>query len=263
MGYTFSAKETLEKLEIWTKEKMQAIGGVRALIGISGGKDSSVTAALLTKVLGSDNVYGILMPDGEQKDISYSEEISEFLGIHRECIDISPMTSAFIQKLEISAMLEEVHPSTLINLPARVRMTLLYAFSQSIPQSRVINTSNLSEDWVGYATVYGDAAGAFAPLAMLTTEEVIEIGRELGVPEKFLVKPPADGLTGRTDEDVLGYTYSELNAYIREGKEPDELIKSKIDTAHRLSRFKFETIPMFDPQLPIRAPQVGSVYPTE
>lgn len=263
MKYKFDPKETLERLEAWTKERLALSGGKTAVIGISGGKDSSVTAALMCRVIGPENVYGILMPNEIQPDISYSHEIAEFLGLQWSEIDIGPMSRAFHQQLEKSSLLADrmISPQTRLNLPPRIRMTLLYAISQSIDDSRVINTSNLSEDWVGYATIYGDTAGAFAPLGMLTTEEVIAIGRELGVPDKFLVKPPADGLTGQTDEMILGFSYETLNAYLREGILPDPIIREKIDRAHKLSRFKFEPIPMFDPKLPLEAEQVGDVYP--
>lgn len=262
MKYNFDPKTTLTELEAWTKTKMHAIGGTKAVLGISGGKDSSVTAALMTRVLGADNVYGILMPNAHQDDIEYARELVKLLGIHSAEISIGPMTSAFYTAIEGSGLFDEISRQTTLNLPPRVRMTTLYAISQSIDGSRVINTSNLSEDWVGYATIYGDTAGAFAPLGMLTTDEVIAIGQELDLPEKFTAKPPADGLTGKTDEQVLGYTYDTLNDYIRHGLEPNDAIKQKIDEAHRLSRFKFEPIPMFDPKLPIKAKQVGTIYPT-
>lgn len=251
-------QKILDELVEWTAEKMRGIGGESAVLGISGGKDSSVTAALMVKVLGPDQVFGVMMPDGVQSDIDFAEDICRHLGITAIKADISGITGAF------HSLLDELMPgrtsrTTKLNLPPRVRMTLLYAVSQSIPMSRVINTSNLSEDWVGYATVYGDTAGAFSPLGMLTTEEVIEIGRLLGVPERFLVKPPADGLTGKTDEDVLGVTYPEINRYIRTG-EASPSRKALIDDMHVKSRFKFLPIPMFDPGLPIEAEDIANVY---
>ncbi len=234
---------------------MTSTGGTKAIIGISGGKDSSVTAALMARVVGADNVYGILMPDGHQPDISYAYEIAEHLKIHHTKIDISYITSSFYRQLHESAFTKEfpISEQTQINLPPRVRMTLLYAVSQSIEGSRVINTGNLSEDWIGYATVYGDTAGAFAPFGMLTCDEVIALGREMGIPEKFLVKPPADGLRKRTDEEVFGYSYKTLNQYIRLGIAPDPVSKKKIDNSHLRSRFKYRPLPAFDPRLPVIA----------
>jgi len=136
---------------------------------------------------------------------------------------------------------------------------LLYGLAQSL-NAVVINTSNLSEDWVGYATIYGDTAGAFSPLGQLTTEEVIALGRTLGLSEKFLVKAPSDGLTGKTDEEVLGFSYPLLNRYLREGICEDEAIKERIDRLHRQSRFKFLPIPMFEAPYDILAEDIAHIY---
>lgn len=248
----------LEDLTTWTAAKMKSAGGSKAVLGISGGKDSSVTAALMVRVLGADNVIGVMMPDKVQADIEDSEAIIRHLGIAAFKADISGITGSYHQLLE-DLMPDQISKQTRLNLPPRVRMTLLYAISQSIPQSLVINTSNMSEDWVGYATIYGDTAGAFSPLGMLTTQDVIELGLRMGVPERFLVKPPSDGLTGRTDEDVLGVTYPSINRYIRTGEVTPEA-KEIIDRLHRQSRFKFLPIPMFDPKLPIVADDLANVY---
>lgn len=258
--------ETLEKITIniveWIKESMVNSGGNKAVIGISGGKDSSVTAALCVKALGKENVIGVLMPDGIQRDISDSEDLCNFLDIKSTVVNIENMTKTFLESL--NRIREEIVPSisaqTLLNLPPRVRMTLLYAISQSIDNSRVVNTSNISEDWVGYATLYGDTTGAFSPLGMLTSDEVIQIGDFLGLPSRFIHKKPSDGLTGKTDEDVFGFTYEVLNRYIREGICEDKIIKKKIDDMHRYSRHKFLTIPMFQPFLPIGAKDIANIY---
>lgn len=234
-----------ENLVSWTQEMMKKINSTKAVIGISGGKDSSVVAALMVRALGKENVVGILMPDGEQSDINYSKDLVDFLKIENHTVNIKPITDQF--KIKFKETLKDgILRQTELNLPPRVRMTVLYGISQSIPGSLVINTSNYSEDYVGYATIYGDTAGAFSPLGRLTTEEVINIGRVLGLPEKFLVKAPSDGLTGKTDEDVLGVKYSQINEFINTGKtdrDKEEIIKR----LHRISRFKFEPIPSFDP----------------
>lgn len=245
-----------DELLKWTKKMMDETGGSKAVIGISGGKDSSVIAALMTKVLGKENVFGVLMPDGVQGDKNYALEICELLGINHYEINIKRLTDTFRDLMDDHVVLSE---TTLLNLSPRIRMTLLYGISQSIIGSRVINTSNMSEDWVGYATIYGDTAGAFSPLGMLTTEEVIELGRLMEIPEKFLIKPPADGLTGKTDEDVLGLTYAEVNDFIRKG-EADKAVKEKIERKYRESRFKFKTIPMFNPGLPIVPEDTAGIY---
>ena len=246
----------------WIRESMTSSGGRKALIGISGGKDSSVVAALCVRALGKENVIGLLMPDGIQSDISDSIDLCNFLDIKSMTVNIEDMRNSFVDALtEVDKeIVPDISIQTRLNLPPRLRMTLLYAISQSIDNSRVINTSNISEDWVGYATIYGDTAGAFSPLGMLTSDEVIQIGGFLGLPDKFIIKKPSDGLTGKTDEDVFGFSYETLNRYIRKGICEDEDIKKKIDNMHKYSRHKFLTIPMFQPSLPIRADDIANVY---
>lgn len=263
MNYRDEIQKLLPTLKQWIRVKMAESGGTTALIGLSGGKDSSVTAGIMVEALGADHVIGILMPNGRQHDIEFAEGIAMHLGIRHRVIDINPMTTAFHAQLETvkGYLMEQVSEDTIVNLPARVRMTVLYALSQSIPGGRVINTGNLSEDWVGYATVYGDTAGAFAPLACFTTDEVIYLGSLVGIPEPYLVKPPEDGLTGKTDEQRLGFSYEVLNRYIREGLIEDPIVKEKIDRLHRISRFKFQTIPMYPAPLPILANDIANVYP--
>ena len=242
------------ELIAWIREMMRATGGGKAVIGISGGKDSSVAAALCKEAVGGENVLGVLMPDGNQMDIDYAHEIVEYLQIPSLLVPITAIVELFHRT--ISALDASVIPTlstqTTLNLPPRVRMTLLYGLAQSMKSSRVINTSNLSEDWVGYATIYGDTAGAFSPLGALTTDEVVQIGRYLEIPEKFIIKPPADGLTGKTDETFLGFSYDVLNRYIREGEIEDAATKKRIDAMHQRSRFKFEPIPIFEVDLPVK-----------
>lgn len=249
------------KLILWIQEEMAKIGATKAVVGISGGKDSSVVAALMVKAIGKENVYGILMPDGVQGDIDYSRDLCQFLEIPYKEISIKGVTEAYYAMLSDfeGEFFESVSRQTRLNLPPRVRMTFLYALAQSLG-AVVVNTSNLSEDWVGYATIYGDTAGAFSPLGELTTEEVIALGRTLKLPEKFLVKPPSDGLTGKTDEDVLGFSYQTLNRYIREGLCEDEKIKARIDYLHKISRFKFLPIPMFPSGFEIKADDIAKIY---
>ena len=239
----FNAMAQLPGLMDWMWERMQDCHGKTAVIGISGGKDSSVAAALAVTVYGKDNVYGVLLPDGVQPDIDYSHELVELLEIPHCTIDIHDAVQGVLVGMEKADL--EISRATKVNLPSRIRMATLYAVAQSLPGGTVINTSNLSEDWVGYCTVYGDSAGAFSPLGMYTTDEVIGLGRALKLPEKFLMKPPSDGLTGLTDEDNLGFTYRAVNEYVRYGRCEDESIRAKIDQKHKASRFKFRTIPVY------------------
>ena len=138
----------------------------------------------------------------------------------------------------------EITPQTIQNIPPRVRMSVVYLVSQS-NNGRVANTCNLSEDWVGYSTRYGDSVGDFSPLSCFTVQEVKAIGRALELPEMFVEKVPIDGLCGKTDEDNLGFTYAVLDRYIREGICEDEEIKNKIDRMHRINQFKLELMPVF------------------
>ena len=244
----FNAREQVNGLIEWMRQMMHNCGGKTAVVGISGGKDSSVVAALCVEAYGRENVYGVLMPNGVQPDIDYSRDLVEFLHLHHSTINIHDAVEGVLSQMEQVGL--SASRTTKVNLPSRIRMTTLYAVAQTLPGGIVINTSNLSEDWVGYCTIYGDSAGAFSPLGMYTTEEVVAMGRELGLPEKFVVKPPSDGLTGLTDEDNLGFTYHAVNEYIRKGI-CDPETKEKIDHKHRISRFKFETIPVYHNGLPM------------
>ena len=244
----FNAKQQLPGLLDWMRAQIKACGGKTAVIGISGGKDSSVTAALSVAAYGRENVVGVLMPDGVQPDIDYSNGLVDVLNIRHYTFNIHGGTSGILD--EMARVGIDASRQTKVNLPSRIRMATLYAIAQSEEGGIVINTSNLSEDWVGYCTIYGDSAGAFSPLGMYTTEEVIALGAELGLPERFLIKPPSDGLTGLTDEDNLGFTYHAVNEYVRRGV-VDPAIKEQIDAKHRASRFKFETIPVYHNGLPM------------
>ena len=245
----FNAKQQLPGLLDWMRAQMKACGGKTAVIGISGGKDSSVTAALSVAAYGRENVVGVLMPDGVQPDIDYSNGLVDVLNIRHYTFNIHGGTSGILD--EMARVGIDASRQTKVNLPSRIRMATLYAIAQSEEGGIVLNTSNLSEDWVGYCTIYGDSAGAFSPLGMYTTEEVIALGRALGLPERFLIKPPSDGLTGLTDEDNLGFSYHAVNEYIRRGVCPDEAVREKIDRMHRASRFKFQTLPVYHNGLPM------------
>lgn len=238
----FNPQLQLAGLLEWMDAQLKACHGRTAVIGISGGKDSSTVAALAAAAYGREHVFGVLMPDGVQPDIDYSQALVEYLQIPHCTINIHDAVQGVLKEMERAGLTPS--RQTTVNLPSRIRMSTLYAVAQSLDGGVVINTSNLSEDWVGYCTIYGDSAGAFSPLGMYTTEEVIALGRQLGLPERFLIKPPSDGLTGLTDEDNLGFTYHAVNEYVRRGV-AEPAIKEQIDARHRASRFKFQTIPVY------------------
>lgn len=238
----FDAKKVKNEIVEWLREWEENNGkGCNFIVGVSGGKDSSVVAALLVEAFGKDRVIGVKMPCGEQKDIDYSNMLINYLGIKGYTMNIGDAVGEIRSQFPVGVKISD---QTTTNLPARIRMATLYAISQSV-NGRVANTCNLSEDWVGYATKYGDAAGDFSPLSQLTVTEVKAIGRELGLPFELVDKTPTDGLCGKTDEDNLGFTYAELDAYIRDGVEPSKEVKAKIDSMHEKNLFKLQPMPSF------------------
>ena len=250
--YEFDAVKTKDDIVKWIRDWFDENGpDCNAVVAISGGKDSSVTAALCAEALGADRVFGVLLPCGVQHDIDMSMLLVEHLGIRHAVINIEDAVDDVLEALEDNLPVE-ISKQTRINLPPRVRMTITYAVSQSI-NGRVANTSNLSEDWVGYATRYGDTAGDFSPLSKLTVQEVKAVGRELGLPEVLVEKVPIDGLTDLTDEDNLGFTYKALDEYIRTGVCDDPDTKEKIDNKRRWNKFKLEQLPCFPLDAPIKA----------
>ena len=247
----FCAKEMKKSLIQWIRDWFEQNGyGCNAVIGISGGKDSSVCAALCVQALGKDRVIGVLMPNGTQSDIADSRQLVEYLGIRSVTVNIAGAVDAIHTQLRTARIAATAQ--TEINLPPRVRMSVLYAVSQSM-NGRVINTCNLSEDWVGYSTRYGDSAGDVSLLGKLTVQEVKALGREMGLPENLVEKTPSDGLCGSSDEQKLGFSYAVLDRYIREGDCEDPIIREKIDELHRANRFKLELIPVFESGLEEKA----------
>lgn len=230
----------------WIRDFFEKSGpDCNAVIGISGGKDSSVAAALCVEALGKDRVIGVLMPKGEQADIDCSLKLVNHLGIKNYTVNIEETIKALTAALPEGM---EITTQTVTNIPPRVRMTVLYAISQS-NNGRVVNTCNLSEDWVGYSTRYGDSVGDFSPLSNLTVAEVKEIGHILGLPEDLVEKVPIDGLCGKTDEENLGFTYAVLDKYIRTGVCEDPEIKELIDKKHKANLFKLQLMPTFKPEI--------------
>ena len=248
---TFNAKEVKDQVVQWIRDWFEENGkGCNAVIGISGGKDSSVVAGLCVEALGKDRVIGVTMPNGVQKDISDSMRIINHLGIRYCNVNIGDTYNTLMAavKEQLQTLEAEVSNQTVINMPPRLRMTTLYAVSQSM-NGRVANTCNLSEDWVGYSTRYGDSVGDFSPCSMLTVQEVKAIGWRLGLPDALVDKKPSDGLCGKSDEDNLGFTYAVLDRYIRTGEIDDPEIKERIDRKHQANLFKLQLMPAFDPGL--------------
>ncbi|MCR5693593.1 MAG: NAD(+) synthase [Clostridia bacterium] len=237
-------KKVKEELVLWIRDFFEKNGkGCRAVIGISGGKDSSVAAAICVEALGKANVTGVLMPCGEQSDIDAAYMLVNHLGIDHYVVNIGNT----VRELK-AAVPSGVEPSRQaeINLPPRIRMSTLYYVSQCL-NGRVVNTCNLSEDWVGYSTRYGDSAGDFSPLSNLTVAEVRELGSLLGLPEELVKKAPSDGLTGKTDEDNLGFTYETLDRYIRTGVCENASDRERIDRLHERNLFKLQLMPGYKP----------------
>ena len=201
-----------------------------AVVGISGGKDSSIVAALCVEALGRERVVGVLMPCGEQIDVEDSKRVVETLGIRSYMVNIQSPVDSILFRVRIKM---EVSEQTKVNLPARIRMTTLYAVAQSLPNGgRVANTCNRSEDFVGYSTKFGDSAGDFSPLANLLVSEVIQIGHELPIPRDLIDKTPSDGLCGKSDEDNLVFTYAQLDQFILGGTTGDKVLDDKITQMH-------------------------------
>lgn len=235
----------------WIRDYFEKNGPkTTAVIGISGGKDSSVCAALCVEALGKERVMGVLMPNGEQYDINFSQMLVEHLGIKNITVNIQPYAQAFEKKMRevFAESAIEFSDQSRVNYPARLRMTTLYATAQSLPTGgRVVCTGNASEEYVGYSTKFGDGCGDFAPLLNLTVREVLEIGAELDLPTKFLEKPPEDGLSGKTDEDNLGFTYNQIDDYIGTGTCGDNEIDKVIHDKNIQNLHKLEFLPSYVP----------------
>ena len=242
----FDAMKVKDACVQWIRDFFEENGkGCNAVVGISGGKDSSIAAALCVEALGKDRVIGVLMPQGVQHDIDMAQLLVDHLQIRHYVVNIKETVDAILRAFPEDLALSD---QSRINLPPRIRMSTLYAVSQSV-NGRVVNTCNLSEDWVGYSTRYGDAAGDFSPMCNLTVTEVKQIGRLLGLPDVLVDKVPIDGLCGKTDEENLGFSYAELDVYIRTGVMEDLDKKALIDRKHKANLFKLQLMPSFVPEI--------------
>lgn len=242
----FDAKVVKDECVNWIRDFFEKNGkGCNAVIGISGGKDSSIAAALCVEALGKDRVIGVLMPKGVQHDIDKAYLLVNHLGIKHYEVNIQEAYDSIVNAMPDGF---ELSTQSITNLPPRIRMTTLYAVSQSV-NGRVVNTCNLSEDYVGYSTRYGDSVGDFSPMSNLTVTEVKQIGYELGLPTELIEKVPIDGLCGKTDEENLGFTYAELDIYIRTGFIEDQAKKELIDRKHKANLFKLQLMPSYMPTM--------------
>lgn len=254
MNYNFNAENAKNECIKWIQDFFNTNGpDCKAIIGISGGKDSSIVAALCVEALGKDRVIGVLMPNGHQSDITDAYKLCELLNIKSIEVNIKETVDSVYDAIRYGVYddtrqgFDELNISvqSRINLPPRIRMATLYAISQSV-NGRVANTCNLSEDWIGYSTRYGDSVGDFSPLSNFTVTEIKAIGNALGLPDKLINKTPSDGLCGKTDEENLGFTYETLDNYIRNNIEPTPEIKSRIDDLHDKNLFKLRLMPCFN-----------------
>lgn len=244
-------KQRIEQMKKWIRQQVPE--GGKAIIGISGGKDSTIAAALCVEALGKENVIGVMMPNGVQKDIADSVEVCRILGISSHLIDIAVAYNNISMDIANSFCTNDEQPLCTVwnnnmfitNTPARLRMTVLYSVAALYPNSRVVNTCNYSEDYVGYSTKYGDAAGDFSPLGNLTVREVLAVGDFLGLPYDLVHKTPSDGMCGKSDEENLGFTYEQLDDYILHTRHVDIDIVEKIEKLHRATRHKYTSIPTF------------------
>ena len=240
----FDAERIKNECVEWIRDFFEKNGkDCNAIVGISGGKDSSIAAALCAEALGKDRVIGVLMPKGHQHDIDMAYMLVNHLGIKHYVVNIEDAMNAILDNMPDDLKISD---QTVQNLPPRIRMSTLYAISQSC-NGRVCNTCNLSEDWVGYSTRYGDSVGDFSPMSHITVTEIKQIGHLLGLPKELVDKTPIDGLCGKTDEENLGFTYAELDRYIRTGEIEDLDKKELIDRKHRMNLFKLELMPSFKP----------------
>ena len=232
--------------------------GIRgAVVGISGGKDSTIVAKLMSEVLGKENVMGVLMPNGEQKDIDDSYKVVNLLGMPYTVVNIKDAMKGLVENINLGFIsiqntdreVKLTEPSY-INIAPRIRMTVLYAIAQSMGNGwRVIGTTNKSEEYIGWLTKWGDGGCDFEPIIDFTVTELRQFGKYLGLPIELVDKTPVDGLTPLSDEDRIGFKYSELDEYIMFGTTGNNDIDNKIERMHEYSQHKRNPIPIFKMKL--------------
>ena len=240
----------------WIKDYFKDNHDGKAIIGISGGKDSTICAALLVEALGADRVVGVMMPNTSQIDLADSAKVCQILGISSHLVDIGMAYNSLSMEIARSFCSQDEQPLCTVwnnnmfttNTPSRLRMTVLYAVAALYPNSRVVNTSNLSERYIGYCTKGGDTVADFSPLGNLTVREVLSIGDDLGLPHDLVHKTPSDGMSGKSDEEKIGFTYEELDNYLLiENKTPSRETLEKIVKMHEANKHKLLPMPTFIP----------------
>ena len=250
-------QQITKELINWVKGYFADNGNGYAVIGISGGKDSTIVAAVLKEAIGSDKIIAVMMPCGEQSDISDSYAVCDHLGIpkcNRLEVNIGDafmnlkneiICGGTVDLMNNRADMVVNNPIINTNLPSRLRMCTLYSVAAMYPNARVVNTSNASERYIGYSTKWGDGVGDFSPLGNLTVREVLQIGDDLGLPYPLVHKTPSDGMSGKSDEEKIGFTYEELDDFLLGIREPDVDTKGKIMRLHTVNKHKTSPMPMF------------------
>lgn len=239
---TINGKKLKDKAVAWLKAEFEKTGRDTAVVGCSGGKDSSVVIALCVEALGAENVVAVLMPNGRQDDFADATELVHHTGVRHAVVNISEPYQAFVKVMDPLSLSEQAR----INLAPRIRMATLYAVAQSLDgKSTVVGTGNRSEAYVGYFTKWGDGAHDINPLQNLWVDEVIAVGDALGLPHHLVHKAPSDGLCGKTDEESLGVTYAEIKAYATTGTCGFPGKDALIEQMHQYSEHKRNPIPGF------------------
>ena len=249
-SYNFNCAEAFAHITLSWKRWAKETGAKKFILGRSGGKDSSIVATLAVKIFGAENVYGVFMPNKDNKDENLVKELCKYLGLEegKNYFKASIFDACENITCKMIDNKIDVSKNTSINLPARLRMATIYAYGQSL-DARPLCTSNLSENVVGYSTLYGDHAGAYAPIAELTVTEVIQLGEWLGLDKKFTRKTPEDGLSGKTDEENLGITYEELDKFIRTGQIFSEEKREETTKRYEANSFKTSTVAIPHPTI--------------
>lgn len=245
--WKFNPEEAFRIIEAEWKSWAEKVGCKKHVIGISGGKDSTIIAALASKIFGKENVIGVSMPCGMQKDISDVHRVFDILGIGKFTIDIEKAVDSLEIQVEDCGL--RLSDDSCVNLPPRIRTATLFLVAQSYAGGMVVNTGNLSESVTGYSTFGGDDFGCYGPLLPFTVTEILELGDWLGLPHELVHKTPADGLQDGTDESRLGFSYAELDIFIRTGVASSEEFKKKALERFKKNRFKTEIIRISRPDI--------------